>query len=76
MASLFFFCFFFFCFVCLVLFFQQLPNEKSIHQWPGRSGSNPRSSHTKDSKMIVGTASLNTQYMERIKGSGAIQGME
>ena len=25
-----------------------LPNELSVHQWSGRPGFNPRSSHTKD----------------------------
>ena len=27
-----------------------LVNGKSVRQWPGRPGLNPRSSHTKDSK--------------------------
>ena len=37
--------------------------------WPGRLGFNLRSSHTKDSKMVLDTSLLNTQfYMVRIMG--------
>ena len=42
---------------------------KSVHQRSGRSGFNFRSSHTKDSKMVLDTSLLNTQYyMIRFKG--------
>ena len=38
-------------------------------QWPGRPGFNPRSSHTKDSKIVLDTSLPNTQdYKVRIKG--------
>ena len=38
-------------------------------QWFGRLGFNPRSSHTKDSKMVLDAALFNTQhYKVRIKG--------
>ena len=41
----------------------------SVCQWSGRPGFNPRSSHTKDSKMVLGAVLLNTQhYKVRIKG--------
>ena len=41
----------------------------SVRQWPGRPGFNPRSSHTKDSKMVLDASLLNTQhYKVRIKG--------
>ena len=40
-----------------------------VRQWPGRPGFNPRSSHTKDSKMVLDDSLLNTQhYKVRIKG--------
>ena len=36
--------------------------------WPGRPGFNPRSCHTKDSKMVLDATLLNTQhYKVRIK---------
>ena len=45
------------------------PNAQRICQWAGRPGFNPRSSHTKDSKMVLDAALLNTQhYKGRIKG--------
>ena len=41
----------------------------TFRQWPGRPGFNPRSSHTKDSKMVLDAALHNTQhYKVRIKG--------
>ena len=45
---------------------------------PGDRGFSPRSSHTKDSKMVLDAALLNTQhYKVRIKGKwGAILGKE
>ena len=44
---------------------------------PGDRGSISRSSHTKDSKMVLDATLLNTQhYKVWIKGSGAMQGME
>ena len=46
-----------------------MPSGESVRQWPGRSGFNPRSSHTKDSKIVFDTALLNTQhYKVQIKG--------
>ena len=37
--------------------------------WPGRPGFNPRSSHTKDLKMVIDATLLYTQhYKVRIKG--------
>ena len=40
-----------------------------VRQSPGRPGFNPRSSHTKDSKMVLDASLLNTQhYKVRIKG--------
>ena len=40
-----------------------------VRQSPGRPGFNPRSSHTKDSKMVLDAALVNTQhYKVRIKG--------
>ena len=48
--------------------------------WNNANGSewfNPRSSHTKDSKMVLDATLLNTKhYKVSIKGSGAIQGKE
>ena len=42
---------------------------ESVRQWPGRPGFNPRSSHTKDSKMVLDASLLNAQhYKVRIKG--------
>ena len=53
------------------------PNEKSVHPWPGRPGFNPRSSHTKDSKMVLDSALLYTQhYKVKIKGKVALSGTE
>ena len=41
----------------------------SVRQLPGRSGFNPRSSHTKDSKMVLDASLLNTlHYKVQIKG--------
>ena len=38
-------------------------------KWPRRPGFNPRSSHTKDPKMVLDATLLNTQYYKiRIKG--------
>ena len=43
--------------------------ELSVRLWSGRLGFNPRSSHTKDSKMLFDTALLNIHhYKVRIKG--------
>ena len=40
-----------------------------VRQWSGKPGFNPRSSHTKDSKMVLDVTLLNTQhYKVRIKG--------
>ena len=35
-------------------------NGESVRHWPGRLGFNPRSNHTKDSKMVLDATSLNT----------------
>ena len=45
---------------------------------PWRAGFNPRSSHTKDSKMVIGASLLDSQhYKVRIKGKvELIQGKE
>ena len=44
-------------------------NGLSVRQWPGRPEFNLRSSHIKDSKMILYAPLLNTQhYKARIKG--------
>ena len=41
----------------------------SVNQWSGRPCFNPRSRHTEDLKMLLGTSSLNTQqYKVRIEG--------
>ena len=43
--------------------------RSSIHQWHGRPGFNPRSIHTKVTKMVLDAALVNTQhYKVRIKG--------
>ena len=39
-----------------------MPNELSVRQWFRRPGFNLRSSHNKDSKMVLDAALLNTQY--------------
>ena len=54
------------------------PNEYSVRQWSRRPGFTPRSSHTKNLKMVFDTSLLNTRhYKVRIKGnSGAIRGKE
>ena len=40
-----------------------------VHQWSGKPGFTPRSSHTKDSKMVLDATLLNTHhYKVRIKG--------
>ena len=40
-----------------------------VCQWPGRPEFNPRSNHTKDSKMVLDASLLNTQhYKVRLKG--------
>ena len=40
----------------------------SVYQWSGRPGFNTRSSHTKDSKMVLDAALLSTRhYKVRIK---------
>ena len=45
------------------------PNEYSVRQLSGKSGFHPRSSHTKDSKMTLDSALLNTQhYKVQING--------
>ena len=49
-----------------------LPSEKSVRQWPGRPAFNPRSSHTKDSKMLLDT-SLLIGYVSRVKWSNEIR---
>ena len=33
-----------------------------VNLWSGKPGFNPRSSHTKDSKMVLDAALVNTQY--------------
>ena len=41
----------------------------SVHQYSRRTGFNPKSCHTKDSKMVLDTSLLNTQhYKIWIKG--------
>ena len=35
---------------------------ESVWQWLGRAGFNPRSSHTKDSKMVLDVSLVNTQH--------------
>ena len=48
------------------------PNELSVRQWSRRSGFNPRSSHTKDSKIVLDAALLTLciiRYVSRIKWS-------
>ena len=41
----------------------------SVRQWSGRPGFNPRSSPTKDSKMVLDAALVSTQhYKVSIKG--------
>ena len=46
-------------------------NRYSFRQWSGRPRFNPRSYHTKDSKMVLDTSLLNTQqYKVRIEGKG------
>ena len=48
----------------------QWPIVLSVRQWPGLRGFYPRS-HSKDSKMVLGTTLLNTQhYKVLIKGKG------
>ena len=51
---------------------------ENVDQCSGRPRFNPRSSHTKDSKMVLDAFLLNTQYNKvRIKGKvRAIQGKE
>ena len=45
------------------------PSGLSFCKFPGRPGFNPRSSHTKDSKMVLDASLLNTQhYKVRIMG--------
>ena len=45
------------------------PNEKIVRQWFRWLVFDPRSTHTKDSKMVLDAALLNTQhYKVRIKG--------
>ena len=39
-------------------------NYYSVHEWPGRPRSNPKSSHTKESKMVLDADLLNTRYYE------------
>ena len=44
-------------------------NELNVRQWSGRLGFNPRLSHTKNSKIVLDAALLNTQhYKVKIKG--------
>ena len=43
-----------------VLLFNTRPNKQSVRQWSGRPGFNPRSSYTKESKMVLDAALLNT----------------
>ena len=44
-------------------------NEWSVYEWFGRREFNPRSSHTKDSKMALDAALLSTlHYKVQIKG--------
>ena len=52
-----------------ILIISHWPSGQSVHQWSGRPGFSPRSSHTKDSKNGVDTSLLNTQrYKVHIKG--------
>ena len=53
-----------FCNIILIII-----NYKSVFLWSERPGFNPRSSHTKDSKLVFDTSLLNTQhYKVHIKG--------
>ena len=53
----------------MYVFARHWPNEQSVRQWSERPGFNPRSSHTKDSKMVLHATSPNTQhYKVWIKG--------
>ena len=40
------------------------PDEYSVHQWSGRQEFNPRSSHTKDSKMVLHASLPNSHHYE------------
>ena len=43
--------------------------EESVREWSGRPDSNPRSSHTKDSKLVFDGTSLSTKhYKMQTKG--------
>ena len=47
----------------------EMEKHLAICQWSGKPGFNPRSSHTKDSKMVLDASLLNTQHhKEWIKG--------
>ena len=37
-------------YICILVYLEYWHNGYSVRQWPGRSGFNPRLSHTKDSK--------------------------
>ena len=52
----------------LCLFLPPVAGGESVRQWHRRPGFNPRSSHSKNSKMILDGALLNTWYYKvRIK---------
>ena len=54
-------------------------NGYNVHQWPGRLGFNPRSSHTKDSKkwyLMPPCLTLSIlQYISRVKWSNPGKGV-
>ena len=51
--------------------FIEIGQMSSVHPWSGRPGFSLRSSHSKDSKIVLDTALLSTQlYKVRIKGNG------
>ena len=48
---------------------QYWPYQLNFRQWSGRPRFNPRSGHTKDSKMVLDASLLNTQnFKVTIKG--------
>ena len=45
-----------------IITFHSIKGFTNVRQWSGRPGFNPRSSHTKDSKMVLDATLLNTQH--------------
>ena len=57
------------CVCVCVCVLSHCSNRLSVRHWSERLGFNPRSSHTKDSNMVLVATLLNTQhYKVRIKG--------